>query len=208
MAAARAFLGELLGLLDPGRRALAVLVALRHLPAADDAEDASTALVSAELLLDAAELMLVRGLAVPETIERTVRRLASAEAGADPAFTPELLARATALASRLDAPARLDRSPAEVGGDLEVTLQGGPWVRELDESLGENAIRLPPRAGPDRGGLPVADGARRRARRGAARRGVRRRPRAGRPRDRLASRPADRVDAQRWRRGRSPPGPE
>lgn len=142
LAEARAFLGEFIGLLDPARRALAVTVAACHLPVAGSEEPASPMLVSAEILLDAVELMLLQQLAVPDSIERTVRRMAAAEAGADPAFTPELIARAGALVARLDGPAPPVPDALPADADLEVPWQGAPWLRELDESLGENAVRL------------------------------------------------------------------
>ncbi|MBI4917739.1 MAG: HEAT repeat domain-containing protein [Acidobacteria bacterium] len=138
----RAFLDELIRLLDPERRPLAVLIASRHLTLVEEGESASPAFVSAELILDAVELMLLRWLEVPPSIERAVRRLATTEAGAEPVFTPELISRAKALAGQLDRRAPPPRVPRPEPVRRDVSWIEAPWRQELEESLAENPIRL------------------------------------------------------------------
>ena len=72
----REFLGELVGLLDHDRARLAVTVAFRHLPvAAGDPERGVAPMVAADVLLDAVELMLIQGAAIPETVHRVLYRM-------------------------------------------------------------------------------------------------------------------------------------
>jgi hypothetical protein len=98
---ARAFLAELLSLLDAERRALAVVAATRHLapPALPAAGD--EALVRAEVLLDAVEHMLANLIDIPAVVQRAVYRLA-APADDQPVELPaDVVRRARAVLPQL-----------------------------------------------------------------------------------------------------------
>ena len=94
---ARAFLAELLGLLDPDRKALAIASAARHLPLAGMPGVAEEPLVRAEVLLDVVEYMLTNQIDVPAVVQRTVYRLAAPSADQPVELPAEVVRRARAL---------------------------------------------------------------------------------------------------------------
>ena len=108
LAEVREFLGELVTLLAPERARMAVAIALQHLPIAGDHERAVEPLVAAEILLDAVELLLVQGAAIPETVVRVLYRMAAPPSERPPEVSDESSTRARRLLAQipLDGPVR------------------------------------------------------------------------------------------------------
>ena len=139
---ARAFLGELLGLLDPDRRALAIAAASRHLPLAGAPGSREEPLVRAEVLLDVVEYMLTNQIDVPAVVQRTVYRLAAPAADQPLELPPEVVRRARALMPLLPLAAP---EPAAGGEDaaaasLAGTAVGSTGAAELLSALGESEV--------------------------------------------------------------------
>jgi HEAT repeat protein len=137
LAEVREFFAELIGLLDPDRRRLAVVTGLRHLPLADPDDP----WVAGELLLDAIERMLLEDLPVPEVVQRVLHRMA-APLSEQPAGAPgDLAVRARHLLARLPL-STLDR-PEDVEEDRPgVDWSGSAHARELVAELGDERLRL------------------------------------------------------------------
>ncbi|MDD5562351.1 MAG: HEAT repeat domain-containing protein [Thermoanaerobaculaceae bacterium] len=137
LAEVREFFAELIRLLDPDRRVLAVVTGLRHLPLANPDDP----WVAGELMLDAVERMLLTGVTVPEVVQRALHRMA-APLSEQPDGVPEDLAvRARHLLARLPvaAPEAGGPAPPEVSATAEP--EGTPCGRELTAELGEERLR-------------------------------------------------------------------
>jgi HEAT repeat protein len=98
---ARAFLGELLALLDADRRCLAIAAAAKHLPLGGYPRDGLEPLVRGEVLLDAVEYMLRNDIQVPEVVQRAVYRLAAPPSDQPVALPEAIVQRARLLLHRL-----------------------------------------------------------------------------------------------------------
>jgi hypothetical protein len=134
----REFFDELVFLLTPERRKLAVVAAVRHLPlvGADDPW------VAADLLMDAVEFMLAQEVAVPETVQRALHALAAPPVDAATEAPEGITARARVLLARLPA-AEMEDVTAEVilQAPLGVDWRGEPHARELVAELAEDRMR-------------------------------------------------------------------
>jgi HEAT repeat protein len=139
LAETREFFGELVGLLDPERQKLAVAVALRHLPVVGERD----LWVSAELLLDAVEFLLLHELPVPDVVQRTLHRLAAPLSDESPEVPEELAARARHLLARVPLTQVTDVT-GQVSGEapLPTGWEGTPWVAESVGELAEERVRL------------------------------------------------------------------
>lgn len=131
---ARDLLGELIGLFDPERQKLAIAVALRHLPVAGDPDLALEPMVRTSLLLDAVELMLDRGLPIPDVIGRMLGRLAAPVASQPTEITEEQASRARQLLALLPAQAP-DLARAAVV-ERDALIMRSPSVNALQELAG------------------------------------------------------------------------
>ena len=132
LAELRAFFAELLRLLDPERRLLAVAAGLRHLPLADPDDP----WVASELLLDAVERMLQQGLPIPAVVQRALRHLAAPTRHELPATPEAIAARARGLLARV--PVLPPSTPAGPEGESTQpagALADGTGARELVEAL-------------------------------------------------------------------------
>ena len=139
---ARAFMGELLGLLDPDRRSLAIVAAARHLPLAGVPGSSEEPLVRAEVLLDVVEYMLTNQIDVPAVVQRTVYRLAAPAADQPLDLPAEIVRRARALMPLLPlagpdpAPGGAE-APAAPSAGTEI---GSSGASELLAALGESEL--------------------------------------------------------------------
>jgi len=140
---ARAFLGELLGLLDPDRRALAIVTASRHLPVGGAPGVLAEPLVRAEVLLDVVEYMLSNQIDVPAVVQRAVYRLAAPTADQPLDLPAEVVRRARALMPLLP----LAGAEEALAGDEESsaptqagTAAGASGAVELLAALGESEV--------------------------------------------------------------------
>jgi hypothetical protein len=138
----RTFLDELLGLLDPERRCLAVVCASRHLALDTRVGPKRSPLVGLEIVLAAGEYLLGRGVAAPEQLVELIGRIVESGQLHDLA-SPETRARAAALLARFDARAgaRPESIAAPRALDVRPDWNGTPWARGLAESLTDLAIR-------------------------------------------------------------------
>jgi HEAT repeat protein len=135
----REFFAELVRLLDPERQKLAVAVALRHLPVVGERE----LWVSAELLLDAVELMLVEQVPIPDAVQRALHRLAAPLSEQQPDMPEELAARARHLLAQVPLTQLVDVTSLVAGEEpAPAGWEGATWVREFVSELGEEQIRL------------------------------------------------------------------
>ena len=138
---ARAFLGELLGLLDPDRRSLAIVAAARHLPLAGVPGSSEEPLVRAEVLLDVVEYMLTNQIDVPAVVQRTVYRLAAPAADQPLELPDEVVRRARALMPLLplagpeSAPSGDGAAAPSAGTEI-----GSTGASELLSALGESEL--------------------------------------------------------------------
>ena len=134
----REFYAELLRLLEPERRGLAIITSFRHLPVASPNDP----WFAGELLLDAVERMLVDDLPIPDSVQRALHGLAAPAAQQPEGMPEDLAVRARHLLARL--PSNVPTLP-----DLEVQERApspdfteAPWVKELTESLTDEQVRL------------------------------------------------------------------
>lgn len=135
----REFFAELLRLLDPERQKLAVAVALRHLPVVGERD----LWVSAELLLDAVELMLVERAPIPDVVQRALHRLAAPLSEQRPDMPEELAERARQLLAQVPLTQLVDVTSLVAGDEPPPAgWEGATWVREFVSELGEEQIRL------------------------------------------------------------------
>jgi HEAT repeat protein len=135
----REFFAELVRLLDPERQKLAVAVALRHLPVVGEGD----LWVSAELLLDAVELMLVERVPIPDVVQRALYRLAAPLSEQRPDMPEELAERARHLLAQIPLTQLVDVTSLVVGEEPPPAgWEGATWVREFVSELGEEQIRL------------------------------------------------------------------
>jgi HEAT repeat protein len=135
----REFFAELVRLLDPERQKLAVAVAIRHLPVVGERD----LWVSAELLLDAVELMLVERVPIPEVVQRALHRLAAPLSEQHPEMPEELAARARYLLAQVPLTQLLDVTSLVAGEEPPPAgWEGASWVREFVSELGEEQVRL------------------------------------------------------------------
>ncbi len=136
LAEVREYFAELIRLLDPDRRRLAVVIGLRHLPLANPDDP----WVAGELLLDAIERMLLENLPVPEVVQRVLHRMA-APLSEQPAGAPgELAVRARHLLARLPLSAPDPRDQEEVRPDVD--WRGSAHAMELVAELNDEHLRL------------------------------------------------------------------
>ncbi len=134
----REFYAELLRLLDPERRSLAIITSFRHLPVASPNDP----WFSSELLLDAVEHMLMDDLPIPDSVQRALHGLAAPAAQQFAGMPEDLAVRARHLLARLPSNAPTipvlqveERAPSP-------DLTEAPWVKELTESLTDEQVRL------------------------------------------------------------------
>ena len=147
---ARAFLGELLGLLDADRTCLAIAAAAKHLPLAGNPRDGLEPLVRGEVLLDAVEYMLANEISVPEVVQRAVYRLAAPPADQPVALPDEIVQRARTLLRRLPLagpeppmPDADGLSAAELANAAVGSSGAGELLAAVSESeLHEHLLRL------------------------------------------------------------------
>ena len=137
----RAFLDELLHLLEPERQRLAIVAALSHLPVTGGPEADIPPLVANELLLDAVEMMLVENLPIPEVVQRALYRLA-APPSAQRDEVPEAVAtRARRLLAQLPTGPLFPFGPEGFRESLLVDWRENPSVRDTIESLDDDRVR-------------------------------------------------------------------
>ncbi|MFH1177699.1 MAG: hypothetical protein V1750_09860 [Acidobacteriota bacterium] len=138
---AREYLSELLGLLDPERRHLAVRVAMRHLPVLAGRAAREAPLLAPDTLIEAAESFLDRGLPVPQEIREAIELLAASPESWSPQLTEGQRQRAHAILAEL--PERSSTSPPEPRGQGAAPAPAAPKLGgELAGSLGEAEVRL------------------------------------------------------------------
>ncbi len=159
----RSFLADLLDLLDPDRRHLAVVMAGRHLPLTDSAD---RPLLPAEILVVAVESLLQREIPVPGGVRAALAVIAtSGLVGAD----GDLADRAAVLLGRLDGQAIPEPPPADAPFDLQwrdtaLSEALGAAVTEtslrthLNRLLGEVVMIWPDAAVTDAASLRLAEG--------------------------------------------------
>jgi hypothetical protein len=141
LAEVREFFADLVRLLDPERKHLAVAVALRHLPVAGDSD--SPPWVTAELLLDAVEFMLINQAPIPAAVHRALHRMAAPLAEQDPSLDERLAARARHLLAQIPPIAAQEAPPPPPPHEsLAMEWQRSPWASELAAALAEDSIRL------------------------------------------------------------------
>lgn len=140
---ARRFFAELLQLLLPEQRNLAVVVAARHLPLTGKPEAHLEPWVTAEFLLDAVEFMLQHEVAVPEDVQRVLHRMAAPPCAEFPILPQDLVIRARQLLVRLpaNAPSPLAPPPPE-RAPPPPNWAAAEWVADATSSLEENSVRL------------------------------------------------------------------
>jgi len=141
LAVARTFLAELLSLLSPSRRALAVTLAARHLDLLQRVEPDRGCLLEVDLILDAVDAMLDAGMPVPEALRDLLQRMIEAEHLRD-VLTPAHRARAAALLLRSGA----DDDGATAGDeqpplDVAPDWSDRPWALALAEAMGDVQVR-------------------------------------------------------------------
>lgn len=133
----RAFFTELLGLLDPERRRLAVVIGLRHLPLADSDDP----WVAGELLVDAGEQMLVLGLELPAPVRRALHDIANPGAR-EPAVIPAALTtRARDLLARLPSVPRRSHDGAGSSPRTAAALTGAARSQRFAEAFAAGELR-------------------------------------------------------------------
>ncbi len=135
----REYLAEIVRLLDPERRALAVVAALRHLPLAslDDSW------VDGETLLDAVERMLTLGVAVPDPVRRALDELANPSVTDRLQTMPdEAVIRARHLLSRLPLEAGAPPLDQDAASAPRTGWMATAWAGELVGSLTDEQIKL------------------------------------------------------------------
>jgi hypothetical protein len=134
----REFFDELVFLLTPERRKLAVVAAVRHLPVVGTDDP----WVAADLLMDAVEFMLVQEVAVPDTVQRALHALAAPQLHAANEAPEEITARARLLLARLPATDMEDVTTEVIPQvPLRVDWRGEPHAQELVAELAEDRIR-------------------------------------------------------------------
>ena len=140
LAEVREYFAEVIRLLDPERRALAVVTALRHLPVTTPNDP----WVAGETLLDAVERMLIEGVPIPEDVQKVLHALAVPDAERPQEIPDEVMKRAgNLLAAIQDGSERQGEAAAPVGPSPPAAdWSATPWVQELSESLGEEQIKL------------------------------------------------------------------
>ncbi|HVN77242.1 MAG TPA: HEAT repeat domain-containing protein [Thermoanaerobaculaceae bacterium] len=137
VAEVREYFAEVIRLLDPERRTLAVVAALRHLPVVslDDPW------VAGDVLLDAVERMLIEGLPIPDDVQKVLHVLASPQTGERREVPDGVVGRARQLLARIplerDVALSQEVRPAAPAADLSTT----EWALELRDSLGEEQVR-------------------------------------------------------------------
>ncbi len=136
----REFFAELLRLLEPERRALAVVTALRHLPLANPDDP----WVAGELLLDAVERMLLEDVPVPETVQKVLHRMAAPLSEQPEGAPRDLAVRARHLLARIPVtpPDAGPEAEAEEAPSPDVNWRGSPFAGELLQALGDDQLRL------------------------------------------------------------------
>jgi hypothetical protein len=135
----REFFGELVGLLNPERRKLAVVAAIRHLPVTGEGD----AFLAIDLLLDIVEFMVKEHVPVPDVVQRTLRGMAAPISETGEELPEDIAARARHLLAQIppsEQAAEL-RAPAQEE-PLSVAWADAPWTRELLPALREQEARL------------------------------------------------------------------
>lgn len=137
----REFLGELVRLLDPERSRLAIAIAFRHLPVAGEPERGVEPLLAAEILLDAAELMLIDGTPIPETVVRVLYRMAAPPSERPPEVSEEASARARRLLAQIPFEQEQRRPGREESFGLIMQPDSVAALAALAASLDAEAVR-------------------------------------------------------------------
>ena len=138
LAQVREFYSELIRLLDPETRGLAIVTSLRHLPVANPNDP----WVAGDLLLDAMEQMLVNEVGIPEDVQRVLHILAAPPAEEPEGMPQELAIRARRLLARVPASVPTGAIPATDDRKEKADFSQTSWAKELSESLGDEQIRL------------------------------------------------------------------
>ncbi|MGD1146394.1 MAG: HEAT repeat domain-containing protein [Thermoanaerobaculaceae bacterium] len=138
LAQVREYFAELVRLLDPERRTLAVATAFRHLPLATPNDP----WVAGETLLDAVERMLIAGVAIPEDVQKVLYLLAGPSAERPQEMPDELVIRARHLLARIPLEAHASEPPADERRPMSTDWPSTPWANELSQSLGDEQIKL------------------------------------------------------------------
>jgi HEAT repeat protein len=139
--AVRAFLAELLGLLSPDRRRLAVAVAARHFRLDSRHPPGAPPIVEVGVVLDAVEATLERSEDVPEELRELLRRLSDDPRLAD-VVGSENRARTAALLARLESSgACTSLEPPVETAELGLDWHDRPWASQLFASLQPEAVR-------------------------------------------------------------------
>lgn len=135
----REFFGELVGLLNPERRRLAVVAAIRHLPLTGEGDG----FLAIDLLLDIVEFMVKEHVPVPDVVQRTLHRMAAPISGTGEELPEDIAARVRHLLAQIPPSQRAAelRAPAKEE-PLSVTWAEAPWTRELLPALREQETRL------------------------------------------------------------------
>lgn len=136
----REFLGELVRLLDPERSRLAIAIAFRHLPVAGEPERGIEPLLAADVLLDAAELMLIDGTPIPETVVRVLYRMAAPPSERPPEVSEQASTRARRLLAQIQFDQEQRRPGREESYGLIMQPESVAALRELDAALDTGAI--------------------------------------------------------------------
>ncbi len=138
----RAVFDELLPLLDPARRHLAVSVAARHLPVGGDEGAPERAPVDAAILLDTVDFLLARRWPVPDALRRFVKALVEMPNDDIDGSRAFLALRAHALLRRMGeaeaAAEAADAVPAAPGAGWK----DAPWAQQFTDSGSENQLRM------------------------------------------------------------------
>ena len=138
LAEVREYFAEVIRLLDPERRTLAIATAFRHLPLTAPNDP----WVAGETLLDAVERMLITGVAIPKDIQKVIQLLAAPSPERPQELPDELVIRARHLMARIQLEAPTREPPPGERRSLAANWSATPCVQELSESLGDEQIRL------------------------------------------------------------------
>jgi HEAT repeat protein len=140
VAEVRTFLGEMVALLGPERRRLAVDCAATQL-SREPASGPCEPFAGTELLLDAVELMLLRRLPIPAAVERALERMASGDMDDSGDLPGELIERAAGLVGRLPRHFDVKREEPDRLASFRAAWPAAEWARELAASLADERVR-------------------------------------------------------------------
>ena len=138
LAQVREYFAEVIRLLDPERRALAVVTGSRHLPLAslDDPW------VARETLLEAVERMLMQGLEIPAELRKALEALASPPSADGPAAgQDDGASRARHLLDRIALEGDGGPPPSDAALPPPTDWGATPWAKELSDSLTDEQVK-------------------------------------------------------------------